>query len=400
MRINFVHLPPLNAKKANTLQVLNTISALKNLQIDVEFYGRSGRSSNWKFDVASNDTDFKKIIEIGQFVKTPNILHHLENKNFLNNKFAKRIVFIYESLYTTLGIIRKCRKGAGTNEIYYSRSPILLFGLYLAMGIFGNGKPQLAIELHDVPKNLISKIVFNYVCSKSKSIFGVTKAFKKHIPEHCLTKFCFLPDGVAEKYINEHDNFTIDDNDVINIGYFGRFTTYNIDKGVNDLLEAFQNCNFKRRTHLYLAGATKAEKEFYSKKLIDSAQTPSVDILEFMPNKQSMALAAKCHILVMPHPANKFFSEFVSPLKLFEYMALGKIIINARLPAIEEILPRDQLSVSYDNKDKGSLTRTLEKTVNEIEKYAVRANKAQLSVKNFTWAKRAKTIANVIFEAQ
>ena len=52
-------------------------------------------------------------------------------------------------------------------------------------------------------------------------------------------------------------------------------------------------------------------------------------------------------------------TPYASPLKIFEYLALGKAIIAPRMPNIEEILRDDDNALLFDPKDDASLARAL-----------------------------------------
>ncbi|MEX1184334.1 MAG: glycosyltransferase [Gemmatimonadota bacterium] len=73
----------------------------------------------------------------------------------------------------------------------------------------------------------------------------------------------------------------------------------------------------------------------------------NVAVLGFVPNAGLPLYLQACDVLLMPYARRVFVSgggetaAFANPLKMFEYMAAGRLIISSRLPGIEEVLGPD-----------------------------------------------------------
>ena len=84
----------------------------------------------------------------------------------------------------------------------------------------------------------------------------------------------------------------------------------------------------------------------------------------------------------------KNYSNFTSPLKLFEYMSHKKPIIASDLPVIREVLnEKNSILVKCDN------INLWLKAINYLRKSKNRdiiANQALLDFREFTWIKRAR----------
>jgi glycosyltransferase involved in cell wall biosynthesis len=82
----------------------------------------------------------------------------------------------------------------------------------------------------------------------------------------------------------------------------------------------------------------------------------NVDVLGFVPNARLPLYMQACDVLLMPYARQVRASgggetaAFANPMKMFEYMAAGRLIISSRLPGIEEVLgPSNALLCEPDN---------------------------------------------------
>lgn len=118
----------------------------------------------------------------------------------------------------------------------------------------------------------------------------------------------------------------------------------------------------------------------------------------FVKPRMTTCICQKCDVLLMPYQAelsiagrNLNTSSWMSPLKLFEYMSAGRVIIASDLLVVREILNRDNsILVQPDNVDEWvSAIITCENR--EYRKRLARQTYESF-LKNHTWEKRAKTV--------
>lgn len=75
-----------------------------------------------------------------------------------------------------------------------------------------------------------------------------------------------------------------------------------------------------------------------------AANLPNVTLTGFMPPVEAAAMRLGCDILLAPYqadasvPGGHVTTEWMSPLKIFEYMAAGKAFIVSDLPVLHEVL--------------------------------------------------------------
>ncbi len=101
-------------------------------------------------------------------------------------------------------------------------------------------------------------------------------------------------------------------------------------------------------------------------------------------------------VLVIPNSAKDVMTrEESSPLKLFEYMAVGKKIVASRVKSLTHILD-EKSAWFFTPDDPDDLRRKILEALKSSEK---KGDVAQKKVQNYSWESRAKKILSFI-EAQ
>jgi glycosyltransferase involved in cell wall biosynthesis len=116
------------------------------------------------------------------------------------------------------------------------------------------------------------------------------------------------------------------------------------------------------------------------------------------PTEVSSALAG-AEIFVLPNTATAVSERYTSPLKLFEYLALGGAIVASDLPALREVLTHDQTALLVPPGDAAALAQALttlaaDRALRERLSAAALARSA-----HFTWARRAERLERAFTEA-
>ena len=106
-------------------------------------------------------------------------------------------------------------------------------------------------------------------------------------------------------------------------------------------------------------------------------------------------LKAADMLIIANSGADETEKKYTSPLKLFEYLAAGKVIIASRVPAIEEFL-NEKVAVFFEPDNAQSLIKAIEEIDREPEKQNILINNSLELVKNYTWQSRIQKIINFI----
>ena len=97
----------------------------------------------------------------------------------------------------------------------------------------------------------------------------------------------------------------------------------------------------------------------------------------------------------MPFPYNQHYAYYMSPLKMFEYMAAKRPIIASDLPSVCEVLNKENaILVKPDNPE--SLAQGIKKILEDKELANKMSYQAFSDVENYTWHKRVENILNFI----
>lgn len=179
-------------------------------------------------------------------------------------------------------------------------------------------------------------------------------------------------------------------------GYIGRYTTMGEEKGVTGIMEAFAHLHKSNRsTHLLLVGLEEREIEVvhaHFKKL--GLERTSYTLSRLDPKKFGLYLHA-CDVLVMNYPNTEHYRSYMSPSKLFAYMASGKIVITSDLPTVREVVDESRVCFASPD-DTDDLYRVMGNVYTNLSKYAALGARAKECVGMYSWRSRAQRVLSVI----
>jgi glycosyltransferase involved in cell wall biosynthesis len=121
----------------------------------------------------------------------------------------------------------------------------------------------------------------------------------------------------------------------------------------------------------------------------------------FIPNSKLPEYQAACDIFIMPYQRSVAassggdISKYLSPMKLFEYMASCRGIISSNLPVLQEILNAKN-SILLPPDDLTSWVATIQNVREKPERYAHLADHARQDVQRYSWNIRAQKILSTV----
>jgi glycosyltransferase involved in cell wall biosynthesis len=257
------------------------------------------------------------------------------------------------------------------------------------------------LELHSFPKNI--KFFQKLILKKAKGFVVLTSFIKEKI-----TNLGVLPDRV----LVAHDGVKLEDfkEDLSNvktkestglskedflIGYIGTLKTMGMEKGVGTAIESLQFLppNYK----LYVVGGELEDINFY-KKYAKKLEVENQIIFYGKVNHREIPEHIKlCDVVIAPFPKTDHYSYFMSPLKIFEYMASKKPIIVSDLPSLREVLVDNETALFVPPNDSKKLAHSIQMIASDEELGQRISNNAYKEVvEKYTWQKRAKNIIDFI----
>lgn len=281
-------------------------------------------------------------------------------------------------------------KHAGRGATFYSRD----YAILLMLSIIGL---RPIAEIHDY-RSKKSKASIGLILKRARKIVvnseGTLELLKHHY-EFSLSKALVVSNGVDLDYFNvrltrEEARRSLDiETDGIVFGYVGSLESAGNDKGVGDLVEAFNQASLDMSKLLVVGGPDNLIGKY--KSLVRSSNIEFVGHVEY--NKIPAYLRA-IDVVVMPLPDNTH-GKTTSPIKVYEFMAAKKAIIASDINALKSVLPENgavfyQAGNSDDLKGKilllandQNLRRDLEMNVSN-------------NLKDMSWDGRATKIINHI----
>ncbi len=281
----------------------------------------------------------------------------------------------------------------------YSREPFLLAFMILYNKIFFRLKIKFIYEIHTIfARNIVDKI-FDYLLSKWSDhiTFTTNRLRDDYVGKYNVNKkkTLVIPDAVNldifdKKLSEEEARKQLDlplDKKII--GYCGRFRTMDMEKGIIDILKALKMLN---EDIIFVAMGGKAKHIEYYKQKAKQLNLENKAIFIGHYNQDIVALYQKAaDVLLMPFPDAYHYRHYMSPMKMFEYMASQRPIIASDLPSIREIL-NEKSCIFCKPGDPVDLAEKIKSTLSNNILAKQIAGQAYEDVKNYTWDKRVERI--------
>jgi len=194
--------------------------------------------------------------------------------------------------------------------------------------------------------------------------------------------------------IDSRKKFGLNTNDKI-FGYIGTLKTFGMEKGVSDAISSleFLPPDYK----LFVVGGASVDLEFYKDFTIKKKLEDRVIFAGRVLQKNIPEYIAACDVLVAPFPKNDHYEYYMSPLKIFEYMAGKRPMVVTNLASLREVLKDGETALFVEPNDSKSLAGAIEKLMNDsslAEKLSENAYREMES--KYTWRKRAENILNFL----
>jgi glycosyltransferase involved in cell wall biosynthesis len=97
-------------------------------------------------------------------------------------------------------------------------------------------------------------------------------------------------------------------------------------------------------------------------------------------------------MLVLPNSMSAISDRYTSPLKLFEYMRLGRPIVASNLAAIREVLTDGKTALLVPPDDPEALAAALVRLGSDLGLAAALGAAARGLAPEYTWARRAERL--------
>jgi glycosyltransferase involved in cell wall biosynthesis len=123
--------------------------------------------------------------------------------------------------------------------------------------------------------------------------------------------------------------------------------------------------------------------------------TDRVTFTGHVPPGDVAGYLSRAMILALPNTRSAISSRYTSPLKLFEYLALGRAIVASDLPAIREVLTEDS-AVLVPPDDPEALAAAIRALAADPTRVQALAARARALAPSYTWQARATRLEAAI----
>jgi len=179
------------------------------------------------------------------------------------------------------------------------------------------------------------------------------------------------------------------------IGYSGHLYPW---KGVDLLLEALAQLPGVRGV---IVGGHPGETDLsrLQARAGELGLSSRVAFTGMVPPREVAGRLDAADILVLPNPATAVSARYTSPLKLFEYLAMGRPIVAADLPAFREVIRHGENALLFEAGNPSALAAMIRLAIEDSAVAESIARRAFETARDFSWDARAERLDILFHEA-
>ena len=297
------------------------------------------------------------------------------------------------------------------NSVFFKKD--LIYGLYISINfvfsksIFYTRQDWVALflsllnkpvffEAHDFnEKRICLQLMKKFISNKNNfKIITISKSLKeKFKEENFRNSINVVHDGVDINFyhpINKYESrkdIGLDLNSKI-VLYSGALRE---GRGVNKVIEIAM---IKKDTQFLIFGGRDKKRLNFLKHR--SKDVSNIHFFGFVKKDKLKKYMDAADIFIMPHQKNCDIIKFTSPLKMFEYLAMGRPIVASEFPVFKEVLRNDFNALLVKPESQNDFAKKIDVLFNDKNKYNFLSKNAIILSKEYSWEKRAVNILKAI----
>lgn len=194
-----------------------------------------------------------------------------------------------------------------------------------------------------------------------------------------------ISDTEIKEKLNLHNNYVI--------GYSGLFNLYH---GIDTLIESIPLITEKIKNVKILLIGDGQLRNFVDDYVNQKKLQDKVIITGLLPFNEVPKYLAACDVLVSPFKSIDKSTFFNSPIKTFEYMAMGKPIVTTNIGQLADICLDENNSLVMEENNPNSLAEKVFKILGDPQlANQLGKNAREFVVKNYSWSKKYELIMEI-----
>jgi len=271
--------------------------------------------------------------------------------------------------------------------------PDLIYTRFLFAGFFSILFRQPTIlELHQpIEIKSLEDILFKIILKSPHliKIVVISKTLMEHIKSNYKSsvEIQISPDGADSNTATNTISFENDA--ILQIGYVGNLYP---GKGMELIIKL---ADMYPQGHFHIIGGSENDIQYWKKQ---TDKLANISFYGFIPPSQTDIYRISCDVLIAPyqHVVHSIIasnlSEWMSPLKIFEYMAAKRPIIASDLIVLKEVLHHNKNSLLCDPENPTEWRDALHSLENKQTRTRISQQAYDDFCTKYTWKKRAHTI--------
>lgn len=392
MKLIYIANARLPTEKAHGYQICKMCEAFAQNDVKVTLF----HPQRYQTDITlkeKNIFQYYRIAEIFE-IRTLNNLDLIVLNKWLPSQIFP-FLFLFNSILWALYAVLEAKKENA--DLYFTRDITVAFWLTKL------GLPTIC-EVHTIPNKLRKWFLQQLKNNCNLKLFVVLTSFlKKELLNLGFSEqqIHIAPDSVDLSMFKDlptkqecRQKLGLPEHRKI-IGYIGRFRTMEMEKGIPELVQAMGKlpCLNGQEPLLLCVGGPMDVVDNYLK-LAEQFNVP-LERLKFcdrIPNHKVPYWIKTFDLALAPFPNLPHYAYFMSPLKIFEYMAAKIPIITTNLPSLQEVLCDNENALLCEPDNSDAIADSIKLLLENRELAEKIAKQAFLDVQNNTWYARANKI--------
>lgn len=378
MLISYISISTIPSRTANSMHVMKMCQAITQEGHEVSLYAPKSSSSN----PATNEV----------------LWHHYGILERFPIKWMDQSPRLKGYDYAWHAV--RAAKADGADLVYTRHPPAALLACLAGM--------KSICEIHTPPTGLVGPTLFSgYLrLSGRRRVVVITEALKRWLTEQLPTNMEGLDvviahDGIdlerfAELPTPADARHILGLKDAFTAAYSGHLYPGRGIEQLLDLAESLPTVQF-----LFVGGEPKAVDA--RRQEIATRGLNNVIFVGFVANADLPRYLAAADVLLMPHQRRVAASgggdiaQYMSPLKMFEYLATSRLIISSDLPVLREVLD-DSVAILCQPEDLCQWQAAILKALGDPEWRQRQSDRGRRLVTQYTWRERTRCCLNGLTE--